>query len=707
MKKFIYILFIMVLLFDKSSLSSDTNYILGLNMQNGSWSNFYLLDTERLFLNGQEIFGTTSGVFQVWVNGTNFYGDIYFQGAVSALNSSTLVFNASSFTQSYSVIFSDSATQSVAVSLGASNTIFVSNGTNSSPSFVSLTGLGFATGTPSYVDLGATGFVGDARLTLSYNPSTRIATGSVSVLGLATGTPLYVETSLTNGISQGQTANIAITNNGRQFYLTSSGFATGTPLYVDIGLTNGILQTVSGLTSGSTLTNSANQQFYLTLNLADTNHNIGISGGSFAVTLSDYQGAVAIGGYGPGGVASGALDDYSVAIGGYNLQIYEGESEYSVGIGGNNNEVASSNCVVIGGNPNKILDSIAYNSVIIGGYSNIIRKHDSVAFGSKTLTTNEGCFMWGDSSSGDISSTRSNQFVIKTQDMFVTGLISTVDFYFNNLLVFATPTNAVADNTILSGSGVANTKWSTAAQLGLATGTPLYVETDSLSVLLTGNQEMTGVLTNKVNFTGNGSGLTNLITILSNSTVVGTAKKINFVNPSLLTIAGGTASVTTATGGTGGGTITNNVYGGNALVWWGRAGNLGVVNKAGTPDTRAYLAFDSAATETTGVQTIFIPSTLTNFNFKVQWYSLDAALTTRVFFAYRSGGQAAFTLLTNATPWSGSGFQTQWVNQVYSFSQEAMAGVPIDCYWGLYGTNNFGIRTSDTWVANAWLEAYK
>ena len=49
----------------------------------------------------------------------------------------------------------------------------------------------------------------------------------------ATGTPSYVDTGLTNGIAQGQTANLSITNSGKQFYVTLSGVATGAPLYVE------------------------------------------------------------------------------------------------------------------------------------------------------------------------------------------------------------------------------------------------------------------------------------------------------------------------------------------------------------------------------------------------------------------------------------------------------------------------------------------
>jgi len=78
----------------------------------------------------------------------------------------------------------------------------------------------FATGTPIYVDLGATGVVGDARLALTYNASTRTITGSVSVAGLSTGTPIYVETGISNNVIQGQTNLLSSTNSGRQAFLT-------------------------------------------------------------------------------------------------------------------------------------------------------------------------------------------------------------------------------------------------------------------------------------------------------------------------------------------------------------------------------------------------------------------------------------------------------------------------------------------------------
>ncbi len=690
------ILYIFLLLISIKCFSDDTNYILEADMHQAVWTNWNLLDTTRLVVNGQEISSLTAGVFQIWVGASNFYGNIYLTGGVSVVNSSTILFNAYSgpFTQSFSIAYSGATTNGIDVTLGASNTLLTSHGTNLGVFFDTYAQLGLATGVPVYVDTGLTNGIIQGQVD-NLSISNLSKQFYVTLSGLATGSPVYVDIGLTNGVIQGQTTIATLTNSGKNFYLTLSGISTGTPIYTEADpvFTNANFQgdvtgkwnniTIAGyqesgdfssrpsasgdsaIAIGFNARASSDKAIAIGNNLAagansycggggdSGNANYGdyaaiLSGGSCSIT-NDVTYSVICGGeannikalgtsgedcaivggqvnsivsgancfIGGGSGSSMSSNSYSSIVGGQNNSMtrfcdwsfigggqgniiasnfcfvgggsgnFVGGS-YSIVLGGNGNSAPIANnvilggaantasgsyCVVfgrnnlnngtdtiiaggyqngigydsdlgiaypgnndsfsavVGGQLNQVIGGSAWGfigggylnqilndsdfsvvvggrrntmngdtantfanailsgvnngiqncsfSTVIGGTGNVINASLSIAGGVKSTTTNVGCFVWSDSR-GTIDTTASNQWMIKTQDSVCTGLTSTADFYYNNTLVFATPTNAIADNSILSGDGTANTKWSTAAQLGLATGTPLYVESDPI-----------------------------------------------------------------------------------------------------------------------------------------------------------------------------------------------------------------------------------
>lgn len=221
-----------------------------------------------------------------------------------------------------------------------------------------------------------------------------------------------------------------------------------------------------------------------------------ISGGLANATKSDY--ATIAGGRENNigtidGVEYGGDNSYSVVGGGYynhigsgaayaliaggQFHILQGDADYSAILGGYDNTVTGSGIAkystIAGGSGNAISDG--NYAFVAGGRANSANADYAFAAGRNAQAVHVGSFVWGDSGTNQISSTATNQVVMRTQDMIITGLTSTADFHYKNTLVFATPTNAIAAAKILIGSGADNTFWATPAQAGLATGTPLYV----------------------------------------------------------------------------------------------------------------------------------------------------------------------------------------------------------------------------------------
>lgn len=516
-------IFILIFLMAFSVRASDTNYIGPVNARDTTWSNFYILDTERFFLNGQELFGSTAGVFQIWVGASNYYGNVYFSGSgVSVLNSTTIQFNAgqSAFTSAYSIAYSGATTNSLNIPLGASNSIVVSTGTNGGIAFATASSLGIATGTPVYADLGATGFVGDARLTFSYNPTTRTTTGSVSVAGLATGTPIYAETSLSNGVSQGQTANLTITNSGRQFYVTTSGFSTGTPLYTytetDPVFTNAQHGgDVTGRYNAIDILGYDDNGPFSSPPSASGSNSVAIGSGSGA--SSDF--GIAIGGSGCSvdleGVAGGVFAGQLNAVGGTNSVICGGNNNiiaaetYDSFIGGGRwNEAPANSSSVIGGVSNVV--SGAGLSFIGGGVRNFIQapiygsaiiagRNNTLPAGGGSTTNTWGMIILGgisNSASGNSSAIISG-FGNSIQNATSSYALGTLAYATNNGSFVFSDFNTSAnygshgantfnfrasggvwhnDNQLIDGSGnILLARITNAANGVYATGTPLYV----------------------------------------------------------------------------------------------------------------------------------------------------------------------------------------------------------------------------------------
>lgn len=109
------------------------------------------------------------------------------------------------------------------------------------------------------------------------------------------------------------------------------------------------------------------------------------------------------------GNASGTTSDrnYAVVVGGYNNTASGGGS--FVGAGSTNVASAMGSCIV-GGTFNTA--SSEY-SMVLGGYNNTAAGWYSFAGGKGAKAMHMGTFVWGDSGEGDVTSTASNQFIVR------------------------------------------------------------------------------------------------------------------------------------------------------------------------------------------------------------------------------------------------------------------------------------------------------
>jgi len=123
-----------------------------------------------------------------------------------------------------------------------------------------------------------------------------------------------------------------------------------------------------------------------------------------------------------GGLGNTASDEYATVSGG----IDNTASKIYATVGGGRLNVASDNyATVAGGYDNVAEDNYAtvggggvnnangWYSTIPGGYDNETNGWYSLAAGRRAKANNDGCFVWGDSTDADISSSENDQFIVR------------------------------------------------------------------------------------------------------------------------------------------------------------------------------------------------------------------------------------------------------------------------------------------------------
>jgi hypothetical protein len=104
---------------------------------------------------------------------------------------------------------------------------------------------------------------------------------------------------------------------------------------------------------------------------------------------------------------------YTVIGGGGRNTIRQG-AQYAVIDGGRGNEIEryGQYCAIGGGDSNRVSSYVSY-ATVPGGKDNLAGGYYSFAAGRRALATNDGAFVWGDSTDADVASTAANQFVVR------------------------------------------------------------------------------------------------------------------------------------------------------------------------------------------------------------------------------------------------------------------------------------------------------
>ena len=163
-----------------------------------------------------------------------------------------------------------------------------------------------------------------------------------------------------------------------------------------------------------------------------------VIGGSTANTVAPgVTGAVIAGGGATAGFPQQILANYSVIGGGYSDTITANGSQ-SVIAGGVGNTASSFNVAIGGGTsntgsgPNATIGGGAQNTAsgsgatIPGGTANIASGATSFAAGNRAQAIHDGAFVWGDSTSADVTSTANDQFTIRANGGVIMNTASNV-----------------------------------------------------------------------------------------------------------------------------------------------------------------------------------------------------------------------------------------------------------------------------------------
>ena len=178
-------------------------------------------------------------------------------------------------------------------------------------------------------------------------------------------------------------------------------------------------------------------------NTIQSNANYAIIGGGYLNTIQTNVAYAIIGGGAQNSIQIGS--GYSIIGGGFGNIIQNNASDSVIGGGAGNIIQTNSNYSTIGGGQQSTIQSNAYRSTIAGGglhiiernaqlatigggyvniaggvaatvpggYLNIARGDYSFAAGRQARATNDGAFVWADTSTGAFSSTATNQFLIR------------------------------------------------------------------------------------------------------------------------------------------------------------------------------------------------------------------------------------------------------------------------------------------------------
>ena len=199
-----------------------------------------------------------------------------------------------------------------------------------------------------------------------------------------------------------------------------SGIGTGSSFSAISGGFGNFIKTNSlhSVIGGGTLNNIGNQADFALISGGRANgigegSSHGVIGGGGENTVSVFSVYATI----PGGRGNsiGFNSDYNTIGGGYNNTIAVGVQR-SIIAGGYNNQVDNSAQYgsLGGGSDNRILNSSQY-ATVPGGRNNMAYSY-SFAAGRGARAIHNGTFVWGDDRDETISSTTSNQFVIRAQN---------------------------------------------------------------------------------------------------------------------------------------------------------------------------------------------------------------------------------------------------------------------------------------------------
>jgi hypothetical protein len=134
--------------------------------------------------------------------------------------------------------------------------------------------------------------------------------------------------------------------------------------------------------------------------------NFGTVGGGDDNTASSHSATVG------GGRVNTASSSYATVSGG---DSNTASGQYATVGGGYNNTASSSFATVVGGDTNT---ASGFRSTVLGGVGNVAQGGHSLAAGRRAKANNDGCFVWGDATDGDVTCNTNNRTIFRSDGGF-------------------------------------------------------------------------------------------------------------------------------------------------------------------------------------------------------------------------------------------------------------------------------------------------
>ncbi len=235
----------------------------------------------------------------------------------------------------------------------------------------------------------------------------------IDVNGYYKAVPLvYTVNNLSGNVDLAPGTGVSITPSGNTLTIASTGGGSGWSLTGNAGTTPGT--NFLGTTDSQALELKVNGERALRLEPLSFSATWGpnVIGGFSGNFVTGGKVGAAIGGGGQTGLVNRVTGDFGTVGGGWNN---EAAGYAAVVIGGRGNTASGNQATLGAGQDNTASGDF---STVPGGLNNTASGSYGFAAGRRAKASHAGTFVWGDSTNADISSTGSNQFIVRATGGF-------------------------------------------------------------------------------------------------------------------------------------------------------------------------------------------------------------------------------------------------------------------------------------------------